>query len=92
MQLPDVEKSILVSHKEDLTTFDISKYPHTKMKSGLRMGSPCAAHGLPAGTVGSSVDRSCPLFMLIHYTICPCAAHGHLSGNNVDKTLYTIRN
>ena len=38
-------------------------YTHTKMKSGLPMGSPCAAHGLPTDAVGSSVDRNCPLFM-----------------------------
>ena len=36
---------------------------HTKMKSGLPIGSTCAAHRLPTEAVGSSVDRSCPLFM-----------------------------
>ena len=41
----------------------LKKQSHTKMKSGLPMGIPCAAHGLPTEAVGSSVDRSCPLFM-----------------------------
>ena len=36
---------------------------HTKMKSGLPIGGVCAIHGLPNEAVGSSVDRSCPLFM-----------------------------
>ena len=36
---------------------------HTKMKIGLHMGSPCAAHVLSTDTGGSSVDRICPLLV-----------------------------
>ena len=43
--------------------FPQSPISHTQMKSGLPMGIPCAAHGLSTEAVGSSVDRSCPLFM-----------------------------
>ena len=65
----------------------------TKMKSGLPMGSPCAAQGLPTEAVGSSVDRSFPFFMYTHYNICPWAAHGQLSGQELPtnfRSLYNI--
>ena len=38
---------------------------------------------LQTETVGSPVDRNCPLVMLTHYNICPMAAHGLFSGQEL---------
>ena len=41
-----------------------------------------AAHGLPNVTVGSTVDRSCPLLMLTHYNTCKWAVQWAVLPNN----------
>ena len=51
-----------------------------------------AAHELTTEAVGSSVDRSCPLFMWTHYNICPWAAHGQLSGQELPNNVQSHYN
>ena len=48
--------------------------------------------GLPIEAVGSSVNRSCPLYMLTHYNICPWAAHGQLSGQELSTNFQSHYN
>ena len=51
-----------------------------------------AAHVLPTEAVGSSVDRSCPLFMYTHYNICPWAAHCQLSRQELPTNFQSLYN
>ena len=50
-------------YSSEIWSYENIEVTHTKMKSGMPMGSPCTVHGLPTEAVGSLVDRSFQLFM-----------------------------
>ena len=68
-----------VSHFPGMTGANISFSNLNQSIPNIR----CTAHGLQTETVGSPVDRNCPLVMLTHYDICPLAAHGQFSGQEL---------